>query len=38
MNSNDDLVAEFEFDYLVRNGLSTERAVDELIRSGKIKF
>lgn len=27
-----------EFDYLVRNGLSTERAVDELIRGGKIKF
>lgn len=27
-----------EFNYLVRNGLSVERAVNELVRCGKIKF
>lgn len=27
-----------EFRYLMRNGLSVDRAVDELVRDGKIKF
>lgn len=27
-----------EFNYLVRNGLSVERAVDELVHAGKIKI